>query len=100
MFWSYLAVAILCLGLAGGNTIGRATDPISAMTEADLAAGKSLKIGVGLVKPFAMERDGALSGFSIDLWNAIAERLGTQTEFHPYNQTNKLLEGVSTGSEL
>jgi hypothetical protein len=38
-----------------------------------------LRVATGVVAPFVMEQDGVLIGFSIDLWSAIAKRLGVQT---------------------
>jgi len=38
-----------------------------------------LRVATGVVAPFVLEQDGVLIGFSIDLWNAVAQRLGAQT---------------------
>jgi polar amino acid transport system substrate-binding protein len=38
-----------------------------------------LNAAVFLLTPFAIEQNGSLSGFSIDLWNAIAARMGVKT---------------------
>jgi polar amino acid transport system substrate-binding protein len=40
---------------------------------------RQLNAAVFLVTPFAIEQNGSLSGFSIDLWNAIAARMGIKT---------------------
>jgi polar amino acid transport system substrate-binding protein len=49
------------------------------------AAAQSAKLPlravVSVVPPFTMEQSGSLTGFSVDLWNAIAERLNVQTKY-------------------
>ena len=40
-----------------------------------------LRAVAGEVPPFVMEKNGSLSGFSIDLWNAIAAQLKVQTKY-------------------
>ena len=40
-----------------------------------------LKVAVLVAPPFVMQQDGALTGFSIDLWNAIAARMKVTTNY-------------------
>jgi ABC-type amino acid transport substrate-binding protein len=45
------------------------------------AAFPELRVATGEAPPFVMKRGDALTGFSIDLWNAIAEKLRVTTRF-------------------
>lgn len=63
-----------------------ATGPARAEDEAPRAApttdpARVLRVATGPVAPFVFERDGLWSGFSIELWQAIAQRLRVHTEF-------------------
>ena len=40
-----------------------------------------IKVAIKPVTPFVIEENGKLSGFSIDLWQSIAQRLNLKTEF-------------------
>ena len=40
-----------------------------------------LNVAVTLVPPFVMQHNGALTGFNIELWNAIAARLNLKTNY-------------------
>src|SRR4051794_28908158 len=40
-----------------------------------------LRIATGEAPPFILHRGDAPTGFSIDVWNAVAQRLGAQTRF-------------------
>jgi polar amino acid transport system substrate-binding protein len=56
--------------------LGFLVAPISAEVEAP-----EVRVGVVVVPPLVMEQNGALTGFSIELWNAIAKRLKVQTSY-------------------
>ena len=56
-----------------------------------------LKVATRVVPPLVQKEDGRLTGFSIDLWNALADRLGTKTEFVELPDVSSLLETVRTG---
>jgi len=55
-----------------------------------------LKVGVGIIPPFVMQENGTLSGFSIDLWNAIGERLKLKTNYRVVPDAASLLAGMRT----
>ena len=42
----------------------------------------TLRVELFKVPPFVMERDGELTGFSVELWRQIAERLKVTTDYH------------------
>ena len=72
-----LAVAMIGAALASpafgqpGSTSVRST--AGEITE--------LRVAVTVIPPFIMDQDGSLTGFSIDLWNAIAVRLKLKTSY-------------------
>ena len=70
--------------------------PGSAQTPAPDAA--ALKIGTRILPPF-VQRDeaGHLGGFSIDLWNAIAARIGVTSDYVVAGNVADLLADVSSG---
>ncbi len=46
------------------------------------------------VPPFVMERDGQLTGFSIDLWNEIASRLQLKTSYRVVPDTDAMTSAL------
>jgi ABC-type amino acid transport substrate-binding protein len=68
----WLGAPLLC-GEGGGAAAQPAVPPSPA------APPPVLRVATGVVAPFVLEQDGVLIGFSIDLWNAIAQRLGVRT---------------------
>jgi polar amino acid transport system substrate-binding protein len=60
-------------------------------------AVQTLRVATRIVPPL-VQRDGDhLTGFSIDLWNALAERLGTKTNFIELPDVANLLDAVRGG---
>lgn len=55
-----------------------------------------LKVGVLPVAPFAMQQNGSLSGFSIDLWDDIATRLKLKSQYRVAD-TSVLLAEMQAG---
>jgi len=53
-----------------------------------------LQVGVYPVAPFVIERNGALAGFSIDLWNEIAVRLKAKSNYHVVPDAAVLFEDM------
>lgn len=58
----------------------------------------SLRVATRIVPPLVQMEKGQLAGFSIDLWNAIAGRLGVKTQFVEMPDIGSLLESVHTKS--
>jgi ABC-type amino acid transport substrate-binding protein len=46
---------------------------------------------------YLVEQNGALTGFSIDLWNNIAERMNVTTDYQVAADVHALLEAVRSG---
>ena len=57
---------------------------------------RELKVATRVVPPLVTQDDGRLGGFSIELWNAIGQRLGARTTFQVYPNVSKLLEAVKS----
>jgi polar amino acid transport system substrate-binding protein len=63
--------------------------PLQAQSDAS-----ALRVATRLVPPLVVQQRGALTGFSIDLWNAIAERLKIKTSYQIAADVSALLEAV------
>jgi len=72
-----LAVALI------GAAIAASADAQTASTAAASAPGETpeLRVAALVIPPFVMEQNGSLSGFSIELWDAIAARLKLKTRY-------------------
>lgn len=57
---------------------------------------KSLKVATREIAPFVEKRDGRLTGFSIELWNAIAEQLHVSSRFDVKPNVTELLNSVKS----
>ncbi len=57
---------------------------------------KKLVVGTRLVAPFVMEREGTLTGFSIELWERIRGRLGLEAEYRVVTTVDSLLDAVQS----
>lgn len=69
-------------GAAGGglaDVAAEAPEPFAPTASAD--PPRVLRVATGVVAPFVFESDGRYSGFSIELWHAVAQRLRVHTEF-------------------
>jgi polar amino acid transport system substrate-binding protein len=56
-----------------------------------------IEVATRVLPPLVVEQKGALTGFSIELWNAIAARLKLKTNYHPAPDVRALLEEVRSG---
>jgi polar amino acid transport system substrate-binding protein len=57
-----------------------------------------LRVGIKPLEPFVfIDEDGTPSGFSIDLWKAIAADLGIQYEWIPATTVNELIDDLQSG---
>jgi polar amino acid transport system substrate-binding protein len=57
----------------------------------------TLKVATRVLPPLVVEEKGALTGFSIDLWNSIAEKLKLKTDYQTAPDVRSLLDLVRTG---
>jgi polar amino acid transport system substrate-binding protein len=84
-----LAVSLIAAGIAApvySQAVGSATAPAQGASE--------LRVAVFDAPPSVIVENGSLSGFSIDLWNAIAERLSTKTSYQVESDVEGLEEAM------
>lgn len=68
--------------------------PVNASAQDDRAMPDKVVVAVADVPPFAMKAtDGSWEGLSVELWQAIAQKLGLEFELRPYSP-DQLLEAV------
>lgn len=60
----------------------------------DATPSETLHVATRIVPPLVVQDKDQLSGFSIDLWKAIASKLNVKTEFQVASDVPKLLEAV------
>src|SRR5215210_3929168 len=60
-------------------------------------SSQELRIVTRVLPPMVIEQQGQLSGFSIDLWNKIAERLQVKTNYQIAPDVRALLEEIRSG---
>ncbi|MDO9384778.1 MAG: transporter substrate-binding domain-containing protein [Hyphomicrobiaceae bacterium] len=73
--------------------------PMTAQVSAQVVSAQEpqkLKVATRVLEPFVVEKKGELTGFSIDLWRAIADRLKIETEFVFAKDVPSLLELVKS----
>lgn len=56
-----------------------------------------LRIGTKTLEPFIMRKDGALTGFSIELWEIITQDLQLEYEWVEFDSIDGLLDAVARG---
>ena len=59
-------------------------------------SGKTVKIATRLVSPFVIEKNGELGGFSIELWENIAQELDIRSSFQTTGSVTNLLSAVKS----
>jgi hypothetical protein len=77
-------VAVTCLGANGA-------------VAQDAAEGKVLRVAVKPITPFVFKHETELSGFSIDLWNALAQSLKVETTWVEVTTVDDQLQAVKSG---
>ncbi len=92
-----LAITMLGVALAA-PTHSQTSNPAASPA---LGETQELRVVVAVVPPFVMQQNGNLTGFSIDLWNAIAARLKVKTNYQLLPGASAI-EGVmqSNGADL
>ena len=58
---------------------------------------QELRAVTRMVTPLVITQDGELTGFSIELWNKLAERMQVRTRYHVVPDVGALLEEVRSG---
>jgi len=63
----------------------------------DAAQGKALRVAVKPIAPFVLKQSKDLTGFSIDLWNALAQSLKVNTTWVEVTTVGDQLQAVKSG---
>ncbi|MEM8859180.1 MAG: transporter substrate-binding domain-containing protein [Chloroflexota bacterium] len=87
--WEALRRLTFGAGLTAVLALGLATDSVSTAQSSDV-----LKVGINPVEPFVFLDGPVPSGFSIDLWDAIANEAGIEYEFIELENVTALLDAV------
>ena len=58
---------------------------------------KPLRVATGLATPFVFEKNGQITGFSIDLWRSITEEMNVKSEIFVNPTTQDLLSAIKSG---
>lgn len=88
-----LTVVLLAVTLALGSSFAFAGAGGADATASD----GEIKVATRIVPPLVIDQDGKLSGFSIELWNGIAEHLKFRTTWSVEPDVKALLGAVSSG---
>ena len=72
-----LAIALIGVTLAHAEVAGTPAAPTNNQSA-------ELHVAAMIAPPFVMEQDGSLTGFSIELWNAISTRMQRRTTYERY----------------
>ena len=88
-----LYAAFFALGLVGPPTIASAQSDQAAPAEPP----RSVRVATVTRPPFSMETDAGDTGFSLDLWAALSEDLGLETEIVRTETFGEMLDLVRSG---
>jgi len=69
-----------------------------ASTFLSMATAQNLRVSTVTRPPFSMLQDGADTGFSIDLWQALMQDMRRNSEFVRADQFSQMLDMVEDGS--
>ncbi len=88
----FVVIVSICTTALVGSVIAQPVVSPSLTT----SINKTLKIATKVLPPFVTEENGQLSGFSIDLWNKIAEEMKVKFEFKKTENIADLLAAVKS----
>ena len=92
----FCAIAVLVLGAAiAAPTYPQTASPSAASAQAETP---ELRVAAIIAPPSVMEQNGTLTGFSVDLWNAIAARLKVKTSYQIVPDVSHLEEAMRSKS--
>jgi len=101
--WKVIVFAVGCVLAAdlGGTAASWAQTTQttqSTPTPAPTPVERSLRVGVKPIEPFVFAPEqGNPTGYSIDLWTAIAPQINAQTQYVVYDTTPELLDALRRG---
>lgn len=88
---------VLPLLLAAGAGACHGAEPSPAAGVSGTPASTVLRVAVKPAKPFAYEEGGQWKGYSVDLWNAIAQQNKWQFEWVPMDTVPDTIESLRAG---
>jgi ABC-type amino acid transport substrate-binding protein len=90
------AVCILAVSLAIAAVVG-SQQPAEAQVEESEVVGDTLRVATKPLEPFVFIDDEELRGFSVDYWNAVADRMGATTEWVELETVAEVIAAVEGG---
>ena len=89
-------VLALCIGVPGGPAAAQSDR--AQVSVAAVPGAEELAVATRVLPPFVMgETAGDLTGFSVELWRAIAVEAGLKSRFQVYDTLPDLLDAVQSG---
>jgi polar amino acid transport system substrate-binding protein len=82
--------------MVAGLLLAWAAVPSPAARAAQVQIGR-LRVATKVLEPFVFKQGDQWAGFSIDLWNTIAQRLGLETEWIEVKNVQDQLDAVENG---
>jgi polar amino acid transport system substrate-binding protein len=93
-----LPIAVVCLWTVFLTAGGLARVVQAAALSQAHTDSPIIRVGIKPLEPFVfIDEDGTPSGFSIDLWKAIAADLGIEYEWVPAATVNELIDDIQSG---
>ncbi|MCP4692449.1 MAG: glycine betaine/L-proline ABC transporter substrate-binding protein ProX [Desulfobacterales bacterium] len=80
-----------------GEIPGKRAPPAKTVVRV-IKKGKALRVATKRLEPFVIYRNGRYTGFSIELWDKIADEMGVNYELYSVDTTAKLLDEVKRGA--
>ena len=69
--------------------------PESAFSQVERAPSRALQVGVIVAPPaYIKTADNQWEGFSVELWQAVAQRMGVQFEFREFSSLEHMLDAL------
>jgi polar amino acid transport system substrate-binding protein len=92
-------LCLLAITMLGAALAGPAYSQNASSVAAPAQAGTAeLRVAAFIARPSVMEKNGNLTGFSVDLWNAIAARLKLKTSYQIMPDVSHLEEAMRSKS--
>jgi len=92
---SFVLIILLFIGLTSFPLLAQPKTEQPKVPLSPQPKGQTLRVATGIISPFVLKDGKFLSGFSIELWQEIANELGLKYQFKEYIGTSKLLDAVS-----
>ncbi len=91
-FLAACGVLLFCTG-----AISHAQPQTPVPTSASGTSSQTLQVATREIAPFVMKRNGQLTGFSVELWNHISDKLGVKTTWDVKPNVKALVADVQSG---